>query len=288
MTTGVETRRGSAFISARVSRPFFRGMFTSIKTRAARIPGRRRRWSSAMPSGSHTGACPLPARFQASSSSRKSGGLSSATSTGQLVLTFIRYGFSHWYLSTRVGRPVAPVFQDGGADPLVRSRRPRRLAAVCMKLISLATSGSRGTRADQGGPPHNLGFRWAEREEKGSAHARFGFGPDAPAVPGDDAFDGGDADARAFKFCLGVQPLEHVEDAFGIFGGEAGAVVAHRDDGRGVATGGGKDLDAGGVAAAGKLQGVGEQVDQHDAEQGGVGIEPGQGGNRPLDGSSPG
>src|ERR1035437_8366294 len=121
MTTGVETRRGSAFISARVSRPFFRGMFTSIKTRAARIPGRRRRWSSAMPSGSHTRACPLPARFQASSSSRKSGGLSSATSTGQLVLTFIRYGFSHWYLSTRVGRPVAPVLRGGTDDRLLSS-----------------------------------------------------------------------------------------------------------------------------------------------------------------------
>ena len=45
---------------------------------------------------------------------------------------------------------------DCGADPPVRSRRPRRLAAVWMMLISLAKSGSRGTRADQGDPPHNL------------------------------------------------------------------------------------------------------------------------------------
>ena len=47
-------------------------------------------------------------------------------------------------------------------------------------------------------------------------------------------------------------------------------------------------MDAGGGAAAGELQGVGEQVDQHDAEQAGVGIERRQAGNRPLDGQSPG
>ena len=34
---------------------------------------------------------------------------------------------------------------DCGADPPVRSRRPRRLAAVWMMLISLAKSGSRGS-----------------------------------------------------------------------------------------------------------------------------------------------
>src|SRR5271157_4717869 len=56
--------------------------------------------------------------------------------------------------------------------------------------------------------PSVPGFSGAEREEEGGAHARFGFGPDAPAVPGDDAFDGSKADPRAFKLGLGVQPLE--------------------------------------------------------------------------------
>src|ERR1035437_23795 len=98
---------------------------------------------------------------------------------------------------------------------------------------------------------------WADREEKSGPRARFGFRPDAPAVPGDDAFDGGEADPRAFKFGLGVQPLEDAEQPPGIFSGEAGAVVAHRDDGSGVAAGAGKDLNAGGVAATRKLQGGG-------------------------------
>ena len=40
-----------------------------------------------------------------------------------------------------------------GADPLVRSRPPGRLARSRIKLISLAKNGSRGTRADQGVRP---------------------------------------------------------------------------------------------------------------------------------------
>jgi len=40
-----------------------------------------------------------------------------------------------------------------GADPLVCSRRPRRLGLVCMELNLFATGGSRGTRADRGSAP---------------------------------------------------------------------------------------------------------------------------------------
>ena len=38
----------------------------------------------------------------------------------------------------------------GGADPLVRGRRPRRPFRTWTGLVGLAKSGSGGTRADQG------------------------------------------------------------------------------------------------------------------------------------------
>ena len=63
-------------------------------------------------------------------------------------------------------------------------RRPRRLAAVWMMLISLAKSGSRGTRADQGGPPHNFG-RIRSFGKKYAALANPGCGvPSGPLSAG--------------------------------------------------------------------------------------------------------
>src|ERR1022692_4430757 len=164
MITGVEARRGSAFISARASRPFIRGMFISIKTRAARIPGRRRRWSSAMPSGSHTRVCPFPVRFHAASNNRKSGRLSSATTTGQLVLAFICRESLHYDLSARRRGSI------GGTDD--------RLLSSYGFLALATTAHARRCSA----PPGALVCLGAEREEKRSAHARFAFGPDAPPV----------------------------------------------------------------------------------------------------------
>src|ERR1035441_4972492 len=42
------------------------------------------------------------------------------------------------------------------ADPLVRGRRPRRLAGVCMMLISLIRLRDEGVPRGPGGPPSNL------------------------------------------------------------------------------------------------------------------------------------
>src|SRR5579859_7314386 len=49
--------------------------------------------------------------------------------------------------------PIPNTCINGGADPLVCGRRPRRPVPGWMRLISLAKSGSRGTRADQGVRP---------------------------------------------------------------------------------------------------------------------------------------
>src|SRR6266566_9874631 len=45
--------------------------------------------------------------------------------------------------------PLSNICINCGADPLVRGRRPRRPVRGWMRLILLAKSGSRGTRADQ-------------------------------------------------------------------------------------------------------------------------------------------
>ncbi len=49
--------------------------------------------------------------------------------------------------------PLPDICINCGADPLVRGRRPRRPVRGWMRLIFLAKSGSRGTRADQGVRP---------------------------------------------------------------------------------------------------------------------------------------
>src|SRR5712672_2355223 len=49
--------------------------------------------------------------------------------------------------------PLPDICINCGADPLVRGRRSRRPVRGWMRLIFLAKSGSRGTRADQGVRP---------------------------------------------------------------------------------------------------------------------------------------
>jgi hypothetical protein len=52
----------------------------------------------------------------------------------------------------------AIVLSSSGADPLVRSRPPGRLAGSWLRLIALAKNGSIGTRADRGAGPTFLAF----------------------------------------------------------------------------------------------------------------------------------
>src|SRR5207248_11524477 len=51
------------------------------------------------------------------------------------------------------------------------------------------------------------------------------FRPDAAAVPGDDASDGGETDAGALEVGSGMQSLEHAEQLIRVLHVEAGAVV---------------------------------------------------------------
>ena len=54
-------------------------------------------------------------------------------------------------------------------------------------------------------------FLCGEGEIEGCSFVDGGFGPDATAVFGDDAFDDGEADADTFKFVGFVETLEHAE-----------------------------------------------------------------------------
>src|SRR6266545_7856263 len=54
-------------------------------------------------------------------------------------------------------------------------------------------------------------------------------GPDAAAVPGDDAADRREADAGAFELRRGVQSLEHAEQLVRVLHVEAGAVVPNQE-----------------------------------------------------------
>ena len=54
-----------------------------------------------------------------------------------------------------------------------------------------------------------------QREEKGGAFARNRVDPDAAAVPGDDAFDDAQTNARPAELVLSVQAIEGGEKPIG-------------------------------------------------------------------------
>ena len=66
-----------------------------------------------------------------------------------------------------------------------------------------------------------------QREIERCALVEFALRPGAPAVPGDDAADVGQADAGAFKLLDRVQALEHAEKFVAILRVEPDAIVAH-------------------------------------------------------------
>src|SRR5450755_2866191 len=102
---------------------------------------------------------------------------------------------------------------------------------------------------------------------EGRALAGLGFGPDAPAVPVDDALHGGEADAGALELELAVQPLKGAEELVGVLHVEAGAVVANEESAAEPAK-----RDQRGRILGGELPGVAEEVLQGNPEQARVAV----------------
>src|SRR5712691_4345641 len=102
-------------------------------------------------------------------------------------------------------------------------------------MAPLSTIGSRS--AMKWHPPSGLGLRHVaarffhaigvEREVERGALARLGIGPDAAAVPVDDALDRRQPDPGALILVARVQALESAKELVGVRHVEAGAVVAH-------------------------------------------------------------
>ena len=108
------------------------------------------------------------------------------------------------------------------------------------------------------------GERQSERER--GALIRLTLRPDPPAVPLDDPLDDRQADAGAFEFVRGMQPLENAEQLADVPHVEAGAVVTHEEHGFAVhfvAT----HFDDRRIALPRELESVGEQVRQHLPQQ---------------------
>src|SRR6188508_3423674 len=107
--------------------------------------------------------------------------------------------------------------------------------------------------------------RSAQGEVERGAFADLAFGPDVPAVAVDDALDGGEADAAAWKVRRRVQPLERPEQVRGEVRVVAGAVVANVERGHAMLIPGRANFDRRLLAAAGELPGVLDQVLQRES-----------------------
>jgi heme A synthase len=80
----------------------------------------------------------------------------------------IRYEFAHRVTAMLVGLLtvglavwMGQASADGGADPLVRGRRPRRSAAVMQEHGSSSEARVQGDPRGPGGPPHGTRLAWA-------------------------------------------------------------------------------------------------------------------------------
>src|SRR5712691_8957668 len=101
-------------------------------------------------------------------------------------------------------------------------------------------------------------------EEKRCSLTRGRLDPHTPAVPLDDLFADGQPDTCARIFLPSMQALEDVKDALGMPRLESNSVIAHgKAPLLSVLFGG--DVDAGALTAA-ELDGIAEQVLQHEAK----------------------
>src|ERR1041384_1683340 len=110
-----------------------------------------------------------------------------------------------------------------------------------------------------------------EAEVKGCPLVHRAFGPDATAVPVDDALHGRKANARAFKLARAVQTLKRAEQLADISHVEACAVVADEIDRLPVALLK-PEADARVCALGGKLPSVAQQVREHDTQQASIAV----------------
>src|SRR5690606_32239269 len=74
-----------------------------------------------------------------------------------------------------------------------------------------------------------IAFQPVELENRAPS-AGTGLEPHLAALPRDDSLHDREAHAAAFDLIPGLQRLEHLEDAFGVFLRYAGAVVLDRED----------------------------------------------------------
>src|SRR2546421_5170451 len=143
-----------------------------------------------------------------------------------------------------------------------------RLARLCCLRLCSASSTSFGLSSTSRISTvwSGMGRLSCQGKEKRGAAVGLRLGPDTPAVAVDDALRDRQADAGAVIVLGAVQPLEHPKELVGVAHVEADAVVAHKIHGlpalRAPAHG-----DTRHVAVGGKLEGVGQQVDEDLLEQ---------------------
>src|ERR1035441_6086199 len=111
---------------------------------------------------------------------------------------------------------------------------------------------------------------------KGRAAVHHAFGPRSTAVPVNDALDVRQADACSLELLLGVQALKHSEHLNSITRIEPRPVVADENNLLAVATGSATNFYLSLRASAGELHCIGDQINQHQAQQGTVGPHCGQ------------
>src|SRR5256885_11107201 len=102
-------------------------------------------------------------------------------------------------------------------------------------------------------------LRQVQGKIKSRALPHRAFRPDTAPVPTNDAFDGGQADARALEFLVGMKALESPEELAGVSHVEARSVVSY-EIGRCAVLSVDPELDPGPGALAGKFPRVPEQV----------------------------
>ena len=114
-----------------------------------------------------------------------------------------------------------------------------------------------------------------QREIKAGAFSHRPLGPHPPAVAVDDALDVGEPDARALELGAAVQALEDAEEPVHVAHVETYAVVSDRKDDL-MAVAGCANFDSGPTIRAGVLEGIADEVLEHEPHELRVSLRRGQ------------